>query len=123
VLLNPAVVEGQVAGGIVQGIGNVLWETQTYDDYGTPGAVTFKDYALPLANDIPIIEFHHLCTPSDTPTGAKGVGEGGAIVGAPACYNAVMDALAPFGAWIEQLPLSPERIVAAVQAGSAPAGG
>jgi carbon-monoxide dehydrogenase large subunit len=117
VLLNPAVVEGQVSGGIAQGIGNILWETQTFDENGTPGATTFKDYAMPLANDIPVIEFHHICTPSDTPTGAKGVGEGGAIVGAPACYNAVMDALAPFAAEIEQLPLSPSRILAAVAKG------
>ena len=114
VLLNPAVVEGQVAGGIIQALGNVLWETQPYDENGTPGATTFKDYSLPLANDIPMIEFHHLCSPSQTPTGAKGVGEGGAIVGAPAVYNAVMDALSPFGVWIEQLPLSPSRIVTAI---------
>lgn len=114
VLLNPAVVEGQVAGGIVQALGNILWETQPYDDQGTPAASTFKDYALPLATDVPLIEFHHLCTPSDTPTGAKGVGEGGAIVGGPACYNAVMDALSPFGVWIEQLPLTPSRILSAV---------
>jgi carbon-monoxide dehydrogenase large subunit len=115
VMLNPAVVEGQIAGGVIQAMGNVLWEEQHYDEYGNPSASTFKDYAMPLATDAPKIEYLHLCTPSDTPTGAKGVGEGGAIVGPPAIYNAIMDALAPFNVTLEQLPLTPARIVAALQ--------
>ena len=114
VMLNPAVVEGQIAGGVVQAMGNVLWEEQHYDADGNPGAGTFKDYAMPLATDAPKIEYLHLCTPSDTPTGAKGVGEGGAIVGPPAIYNAILDALAPFDVTLEQLPLTPARIVAAL---------
>lgn len=121
VMLNPAVVEGQIAGGVIQAMGNVLWEEQHYDEAGNPGASTFKDYAMPLATDAPTIEYLHLCTPSDTPTGAKGVGEGGAIVGPPAIYNAIMDALAPFNVMLEQLPLTPARIVAAIQ--EAEAGG
>lgn len=116
VMLNPAVVEGQVSGGVVQGIGGVLWEHQTYDAHGNPGAATLKDYLLPLATDIPLIEFGHICTPSPTPTGAKGVGEGGAIVAPPAMFNAVVDALAPFGVSFDALPLTPTRIMAALEA-------
>lgn len=119
VMLNPAVVEGQIAGGVMQAIGNVLWEEQHYDEDGNPGASTFKDYAMPLATDAPNIEYLHLSTPSDTPTGAKGVGEGGAIVGPPAIYNAILDALAPFNVTLEQLPLTPSRIIAALQAAEA----
>jgi carbon-monoxide dehydrogenase large subunit len=113
-MLNPAVVEGQIAGGVIQAMGNILWEEQRYDADGTPSASTFKDYAMPLATDAPVIEYLHLCTPSDSPTGAKGVGEGGAIVGPPAIYNAIMDALAPFKVTLEQLPLTPSRIVTAL---------
>lgn len=116
VMLNPAVVEGQVSGGVLQAAGNVLWEEQHYDEYGNPGASTFKDYLLPLAVDAPRIEYRHLCTPSNTPTGAKGVGEGGAIVGPAAIYNAVVDALAPYEVKLEQLPLTPVRIVEALRA-------
>ena len=116
IMLNPAVVEGQIAGGVMQALGNVLWEEQHYDEYGNPGAGTFKDYAMPLCTDAPTIEYAHLCTPSNSPTGAKGVGEGGAIVGAPCVYNAIMDALSPFGVEMEQLPLSPARILAAIKA-------
>lgn len=119
VMLNPSVVEGQVAGGVAQAIGGVLWEEMPYDAYGNPEGGTLKDYLLPLATDMPIIEFGHIVTPSPTPTGAKGVGEGGAIVGAPAIYNAVMDALAPFGVTIAQLPLTPARVLAAISGESA----
>lgn len=114
VMLNPAVVEGQIAGGVIQAMGNILWEEQHYDADGNPSASTFKDYAMPLATDTPVIEYLHLCTPSDSPTGAKGVGEGGAIAGPPAIYNAVLDALAPFNVTLEQLPLTPSRIVTAL---------
>jgi carbon-monoxide dehydrogenase large subunit len=115
VMLNPAVVEGQVSGGVVQGIGNALWEEQHYDEGGNPGATTFKDYAMPLCTDIPLIEFAHLRTPSNTPTGAKGVGEGGAIVGTSCIYNAVADALACFEAELSQLPLTPARILSSIK--------
>ena len=115
VMLNPAVVEGQIAGGVIQAMGNILWEEQPYDEAGNPGAGTFKDYGLPLITDAPRIEYGHLCTPSNSPTGAKGVGEGGAIVGPPALYNAILDALAPFDVTLEQLPLTPARILEAIQ--------
>ena len=116
VMLNPAVVEGQVSGGVIAAIGNILFEEQHYDEQGNPSAGTFKDYGMPLSQNAPVIEFHHLCTPSKTPTGAKGVGEGGAIIGAPTIYNAIIDALAPLDVKLEQLPLTPARIVAAVKA-------
>jgi carbon-monoxide dehydrogenase large subunit len=116
VMLNPAVVEGQIAGGVIQGIGNALWEEQHYDEAGNPSAGTYKDYILPVSTDAPTIEYVHVCTPSKTPTGAKGVGEGGAIVGAPTIFNAVMDALAPFDPEFEQLPLTPSRILAGLRA-------
>ena len=116
VMLNPAVVEGQVSGGVIAAIGNILFEEQHYDEQGNPSAGTFKDYGMTLSQNAPVIEFHHLCTPSKTPTGAKGVGEGGAIIGAPTIYNAIVDALGEFDVVLEQLPLTPARIVAAVKA-------
>lgn len=111
VMINPAVVEGQVAGGIVQGIGGVLFEEITYDDYGNPTSATFKDYLMPLAPAVPKIEFCSIETPSNTPGGFKGVGEGGAIVAPAALINAIHDALAPFNFKCFDLPLSPNRIV------------
>lgn len=111
VMLNPAVVEGQIAGGVAQGISGVLFENAIYDEYGNPQAGTYKDYLLPLITDMPEIEFGHLCTPSDTPTGARGVGEGGAIVAPAAVVNAIADALTPFAVRSAILPLSPDRLL------------
>jgi carbon-monoxide dehydrogenase large subunit len=110
-LINPSIVEGQISGGIAQGIGGVLFEHLRYDENGQPLSATLKDYLLPTALDMPKVEFHHLCTPSQTPGGFKGVGEGGAMISPPALVNAIADALAPFGKrWVE-MPLSPDRIV------------
>jgi carbon-monoxide dehydrogenase large subunit len=117
VLINPQVVEGQVCGGVAQGIGGALLEQVAFDDDGNPQAVSFKDYLMPAISDMPSFEFEHLCTPSDSPLGAKGVGEGGAIVAPAAVINAVTDALAPFGASFNRLPLSPSRVLAAIEAG------
>ncbi len=110
-MINPNVVEGQIAGGCVQGIGGVLYEHLSYDEDGNPTATTFMDYLLPTAAEVPIIEYGHIETPSAGPGGYKGVGEGGAIGAPPAVVNAVADALAPFGARVNTLPLSPARIV------------
>ena len=82
-MINPNVVEGQIAGGTVQGIGGALFEHLAYDDDGNPLATTFMDYLLPTAAEVPMIEYGHIETPSPGPGGYKGVGEGGAI-GAPA---------------------------------------
>lgn len=110
-LINPAIVEGQISGGVVQGIAGVLFEHMRYDENGQPLAATLKDYLVPTALDVPVIEFRHMCTPSATPGGFKGVGEGGAMISPPTLVNAVADALAPFECrWLD-MPLSPERIV------------
>jgi len=111
-MINPAIVEGQIAGGLAQAIGGVLFEHIHYDEAGNPTTATFKDYLLPSCADIPRFEYCHLVTPSDTPGGFKGVGEGGAIIGPPAVANAVADALAPFGELPLTLPLSPDKLVA-----------
>jgi carbon-monoxide dehydrogenase large subunit len=118
-LINPAVVEGQIAGGIVQGIGGVIYEQISYDSAGNPTAVTFKDYLIPTAHDVPEIEFLHIETISHSEGGFKGVGEGGAIIGPPTIVNAIADALAPFNADCLTLPLSPPRVLRAIEEGAA----
>jgi carbon-monoxide dehydrogenase large subunit len=115
-MINPAVVEGQIAGGVVQGIGGALLEELAYDADGNPVATTFMDYLLPTAADVPVIEYAHVETaPGPGPGGYKGVGEGGAIGAPPAVANAVADALAPFGVTVTRLPLTPARIVALIE--------
>jgi carbon-monoxide dehydrogenase large subunit len=111
-MINPNVVEGQIAGGTVQGIGGALYESLEYDELGNPVTTTFMDYLLPTATDVPIIEHGHLETPGPGPGGYKGVGEGGAIGAPPAVVNAVADAISPFGVVVTRLPLTPSRIVA-----------
>jgi carbon-monoxide dehydrogenase large subunit len=119
-MINPNVVEGQIAGGTVQGIGGALLESLAYDDDGNPLATTFVDYLLPTATDVPTIEYGHMETPAPGPGGYKGVGEGGAIGAPPAVINAISDALAPFGVSITRLPASPSAIVELLeQAGAA----
>lgn len=114
-MINPAVVEGQIAGGVAQGIGGVLYEHLACDSDGNPLATTFADYLIPSAVEIPPIEYGHIETPSPGPGGYKGVGEGGAIGAPPAVVNAVADALSPFGVTITRLPLSPARVLALVK--------
>jgi carbon-monoxide dehydrogenase large subunit len=110
-MINPSVVEGQIAGGTVQGIGGALLEQTAYDEDGNPLSTTFMDYLLPTSADVPEIEYGHLETPGPMPGGYKGVGEGGAIGAPPAVVNAVNDALAPFGVILTRLPLTPASIV------------
>jgi carbon-monoxide dehydrogenase large subunit len=113
-MVNPMIVEGQIAGGVVQGIGGALYEWAPYDADGNPQATTLLDYVMPTAAEVPILEHGHVVTPSDTPGGHKGVGEGGAI-GAPACVvNAVNDALAPLGIRLARQPLTPDAIISAI---------
>ena len=117
VMINPTVVEGQIAGGVVQGIGGVLYEHMAYDADGTPLSTTFVDYLLPTAAEVPLIEYGHIETPATTnPGGYKGMGEGGAIGSPPAVINAIADALAPIGAKVNRQPLGPADIVAAIAA-------
>jgi carbon-monoxide dehydrogenase large subunit len=114
-MINPAVVDGQIDGGTVQGIGGALYEHLVYDADGNPLTTTFLDYLLPTASEVPVIEHGHVETPGPGPGGYKGVGEGGAIGAPPAVINAVADALSPFGVTITDQPLSPSRLVALLE--------
>jgi len=110
-IINPSVVEGQIIGGIAQGIGEALMEELVYDDNGQPRTVTLADYTIPSALEIPTIELHHAGTPSGALGGFKGCGEGSIIgaVGAVAC--AVADALSRQGGDIHEFPATPERVL------------
>jgi carbon-monoxide dehydrogenase large subunit len=110
-MINPNVVEGQIAGGTVQGIGGALLENLAYDDDGNPLSSTFVDYLLPTATEAPSIEYGHVEIPGPGVGGYKGVGEGGAIGSTPAVINAINDALAPLGVTLTRLPASPATIV------------
>ena len=115
VIINPAVVEGQIAGGLAQAIGTVLLEEVDYDERGNPTAATYKDYLLPTISDIPDFEYVHANTPSKSEGGFRGVGEGGCIIGPPTLVNAIMDALSPFKARFTNLPLTPSRILELIE--------
>jgi carbon-monoxide dehydrogenase large subunit len=110
-MINPSVVEGQIAGGTVQGIGGALLEELVYDADGNPITTTFMDYLLPTASDVPTIEYVHVVTHGPDTGGYKGVGEGGAIGAPPAVINAVADALSPFGVTLTRLPLKPDAVL------------
>lgn len=110
-MINPAVVEGQIIGGIAQGVGEALLEELVYDDEGQPQTVTLADYLVPSSMDIPKIELHHANTPSGALGGFKGCGEGSIIgaVGAIAC--AINDALSRNGGDLRVFPATPERVL------------
>ncbi|MGD0076009.1 MAG: xanthine dehydrogenase family protein molybdopterin-binding subunit [Candidatus Binataceae bacterium] len=111
-IINPMILDGQVHGGVVQGIAGILSEELQYDQAGNLLNTNFQDYLVPIAPDLPDIEVTHLVSPSPfTPTGAKGMGEGGTIASPAAIVNAVENALAPFGVTIRETPLTPERIL------------
>ncbi len=117
VLINPMVVDGQIYGGAAQGIGTALYEEMPFDDAGQPLASTFADYMLPGPTEVPHFRVLHMETPSpNTEFGVKGIGEGGAIAPPAAIGNAVNDALAPLGAEISETPITPRRILAALDA-------
>jgi carbon-monoxide dehydrogenase large subunit len=111
-MINPNIVEGQVHGGVAQGIGGVLYEHNVYDDDGNPLASTFMDYLVPTAHEIPEIETFHIESPASTVGGYKGVGEGGAIGAPAAVFNAVADALAQHGITVTEQPLGPDAVLA-----------
>jgi carbon-monoxide dehydrogenase large subunit len=116
VLLNPMVVDGQVLGGLAQGIGTALYEEMPYDAEGQPLGSTLADYLLPGATEVPSARLDHMETPSPYTTfGQKGIGEGGAIAPPAAIINAINDALAALGAEITECPASPRRILAALR--------
>ena len=117
-VVNPTIVEGQVHGGIAQGIGGALYEHLAYDDSGQLTTTSFMDYVVPSAVEIPPIDIVHQETPSPkTLGGFKGMGEGGSINSPAAIVSAVNDALSPFGAVANHTPLTPDWIVRSVQGG------
>jgi len=110
-LINPMIVDGQIQGGVAQGIANALYEQLIYDESGNLLTASLADYLTPTAAEIPRIEIFHATTLSEaTVTRAKGVGEGGAIGAPAAVLNAIDDALAPFGVACCEMPMTPERI-------------
>ena len=120
-MVNPMLVEGQIRGGVAQGIGTALYEEIPYDRHGQPLAATLLDYHLPAAFELPPIRIGHLHTPATaTEYGMKGMGEGGAVAPPAAIANAVRDALAPLGVEVNETPLTAERVLAAIRKGRPP---
>jgi carbon-monoxide dehydrogenase large subunit len=118
-VINPMIVEGQVLGGIAQGVGQALWERAVYDENGQLLSGTLMDYAMPRADGFPNIQVGRIETPSPTnPLGVKGVGEMGTIIGTVTVANAVMDALAPLGLRHVDMPLTSERVYNAILSAS-----
>jgi aerobic carbon-monoxide dehydrogenase large subunit len=116
VLVNPMIVDGQIRGGTAQGIGTCIYEAMPFNSCGQPLAGTLADYLLPRATEIPEIRVFHMETPSPyTSFGAKGIGEGGAVGPPAAIISAVNDALLGLGVELCDLPLSPPRILDAIE--------
>ena len=115
-IINPMIVEGQVHGGIAHGIGQALYEGALYDDSGQLLNASMLDYCIPRADNMPFFETDHTITPCPhNPLGVKGIGEAGTIASTPAVVNAVMDALTDYGVKDLQMPLTPQRVWAAMQ--------
>ena len=115
-MVNPMLVEGQIRGGVVQGIGTALYEEIPYDETGQPLAGTLADYLLPGAAEMPAIKIGHLHSPTPhTAYGMKGMGEGGAVAPPAAIANAVRDALVSTGAEVNETPITPRRVMAAIR--------
>lgn len=114
-MINPMIVDGQVQGGIAQGIGTALYEEIPYDELGQPLATTFADYMVPCAPEIPMVRIEHIVTPAlTTEYGVKGLGEGGAIAPPAAIANAIADAFRDIGASFNETPLTPRRVSEAI---------
>ena len=115
--INPLIVEGQVHGGVIQGLAQALYEEAVYDGDGNLTTSTLADYLVPAASDVPSITTGSTITPSPTnPLGVKGIGEAGTIGAAPAVINAIVDALAPMGVTDITMPASPQTVWAAIAA-------
>ena len=115
-VINPLLVDGQIQGGVAQGLGQALFEQVVYDEEGQLLTGSLMDYAVPKAHQLPRFETHRTETPSPVnPLGAKGVGEAGTIGSTPALVNAVVDALRPYGIKHIDMPLTPERVWTAIQ--------
>ena len=121
-VINPMIVEGQIEGGVAQGIAGALYEHVVYDETGQPLSASFSDYVLPSAMEIPPITTDHLETPADhLPLGAKGTGESGTIGGCGALANAVSDGMREFEWNVTATPITPEAVRSAVDAAEGPA--
>jgi carbon-monoxide dehydrogenase large subunit len=118
--VHPQIVEGQVIGGVAHGIGNALFERMCFDEYGQPTSTTLAEYLLVTATEMPrIIEIAHHDQPSPlNELGLKGVGESGVIPMAAAIASAIDDALAPFGAFVRQAPISPQDVIELIAGGA-----
>ena len=115
-VVNPMIVDGQIHGGIAQGVAQALWESGEYNESGQLVSASLMDYAIPRTDCLPNFELDRTVTPSPTnPLGVKGVGETGTIASTPAVVNAVMDALAPFGVTNLNMPLTSQKIWNAIQ--------
>jgi CO/xanthine dehydrogenase Mo-binding subunit len=116
-MINPAIVEGQILGGLVQGIGGALLEKLDYDESGQPRSTSFMDFRLPTIDDLPEVVIAHVETPSPlNPLGVKGTGEAGIIPVSALLAEAIEDALAPFGVSVDRMPLLPHDVVALIRA-------
>jgi len=113
-MINPTIVEGQIHGGVAQGIGGAFYEELIYDEEGQLLTTSFMDYLIPGPTELPDFRISHLETPSPTsPNGIKGVGEGGAVAPYAIMAAAVQDAIRPIGnVFVNELPLTPERVLA-----------
>lgn len=112
-MINPSIVEGQVMGGLAQGIGGALLERLVFDPTGQPQATSFMDFRIPTVDDIPDVRLAHIETPSTlNPLGVKGTGEAGVIPVSAVIAEAIEDALSPFGVRIDSMPLFPDQIAA-----------
>jgi carbon-monoxide dehydrogenase large subunit len=124
VVVNPLILEGQVHGGVAQGIGQALFEEAVYDDEGNLLTTTMADYLVPSSVDLPSFDTDYTQTPATSnPLGVKGIGEAGTIAATPAVVNGIIDALRPMGVRDITMPCTPQRVWRAIQAarGDAPA--
>jgi carbon-monoxide dehydrogenase large subunit len=119
-VINPTIVDGQIHGGVTQGIAQALWEEAVYDDEGNLTTATMLEYLVPSAAETIDYELDRVVAPSPTnPLGVKGVGETGTIASTPAVMNAIVDALSPYGVRDVDMPAKPERVWRAIQEGGA----
>jgi aerobic carbon-monoxide dehydrogenase large subunit len=119
-MINPLLVEGQVLGAVAHGIGATLFEWMRYDENGQPLTTNYADYLLPASDSVPFIDIHHMESPSPfNPLGVKGAAESGTIGAPAAIVSAIENALSPFGVRITELPITPPRLLALIQAAKA----
>jgi len=119
-MINPMMVEGQVLGGVVHGIGSALLERMIFDETGQPQTVNYGEYLLPSADVVPRIEIHHMESPTPlNPLGVKGAAESGTIAAAAVIASAVEDALRPLDVRLRDLPITPDRLLALIEAAEA----